>query len=76
MTVSLDTPVREDGVVKASTFAIGDPVEKTGGDYSYRGGVVGVIRKRSGALRYVVENSDGMLFIFNESQLRPWGQSS
>lgn len=50
-------------------YQIGDLVEKTGGDYSYRGWVVGVVVKRSGVLRYVVENDDGMLFIFNEKAL-------
>jgi len=50
-------------------FNTGDYVEKTGGDYQYRGWVSCWFYKRSGAIRYVVENADGMLFIFNESQL-------
>lgn len=50
-------------------FSIGDWVEKAGGDYRYKGVVVGVVTKRSGAQRYVVENDDGMLFIFNGTQL-------
>jgi hypothetical protein len=50
-------------------FKIGDRVIKTAGDYRYEGEVVCVFCKRSGVLRYVVENDDGMLFIFNEGQL-------
>lgn len=53
-----------------SVFAVGDRVEKTGGDYTFRGLVVAVFRKRSGAVRLVVENADGLLFIFSETQLR------
>ncbi len=48
----------------------GDEVEKTGGEYTFRGLVVGVIRKRSGAVRYVVEDDRGLLFIFRPEQLR------
>lgn len=51
------------------TFRVGDEVEKKTGDYRYRGTVVAVFRKLSGAERCVVENDDGMLFIFNERQL-------
>ena len=50
-------------------FKIGDQVEKTSGDYRFRGEVVSVFRKISGVERCVVENTDGMLFIFNERQL-------
>jgi len=50
-------------------FAVGDRVIKDKGDYKYYGIVVGVIQKLSHAIRYVVENRDGMLFIFSESQL-------
>lgn len=52
-----------------SKFRIGDPVKKTKGDYRYRGDVRGIITKRNKSERLVVENDDGMLFIFNESQL-------
>ena len=51
-------------------FSIGDEVIKDTGDYHYKGIVVGVITKLSGAMRYVVENTDGMLFIFNGKQLK------
>ena len=52
-------------------YEIGDRVAKLSGDYRYRGVVVSIFRKRSGVVRYVVENDDGMLFIFNEGQLQP-----
>lgn len=48
---------------------IGDLVEKTGGDYTFSGTVVSVFQKLSGVTRIVVENRDGLLFIFNEQQL-------
>lgn len=51
-------------------FKVGDKVLKDSGDYRYRGEVVAVFAKKSGAVRLVVENEDGMLFIFNESQLK------
>lgn len=51
-------------------FAINDHVIKDSGDYRYKGHVVSVFEKMSGAVRYVVENEDGMLFIFNEGQLK------
>ncbi len=49
---------------------VGAHVEKTGGDYRYEGFVVADFVKASGQRRLVVENADGMLFIFNPSQLR------
>ena len=51
-------------------FHIGEEVVKApGGDYEYAGTIVGVIRKLSGAIRYVIEDSRGLLFIMNERQL-------
>lgn len=55
---------------KMSKFSIGDIVTKTGGDYTYTGTVVACFTKKSGAVRLVVENQDGMLFIFNEQSLQ------
>lgn len=49
----------------------GDLVEKTGGDYYFRGWVLSVFKKRSGQERVVVENADGIVHIFNPTQLRP-----
>jgi len=51
-------------------YAIGIQVEKLGGDYNFRGEIRGIVHKKSGETRYVVENADGLLFIFNGSQLR------
>ena len=50
-------------------FEVGDYVVKNGGDYTYRGTIVAIFKKRSGVERLVVENEDGMLFIFNRDQL-------
>src|SRR5574343_172788 len=52
-------------------FEVGDRVEKIGGDYSFEGEVVSVFKKRSGAVRLVVEDDRGLLFIFNETNLKP-----
>jgi hypothetical protein len=64
--------VAEKGEVKTRPpfkFKHGDRVEKTTGDYRYKGIVVAAFSKLNGSPRYVVENADGMLFIFNEQQL-------
>jgi hypothetical protein len=50
-------------------FPVGAIVIKAGGDYRFRGDIRSVFAKRSGAIRYVVENDDGTLHIFNEGQL-------
>ncbi len=50
-------------------FAIGDPVLKVGGDYSFRGRVVAAFDKLNGSRRYVVENGDAVLHIFSGKQL-------
>ncbi|MEE8597811.1 MAG: hypothetical protein V3T09_08395 [bacterium] len=52
----------------------GDIVEKTGGDYYFYGVVISVLKKITDSkgkrkIRYVVQNKDGMLHIFNRSQL-------
>lgn len=52
-------------------YKVNDLVEKVGGDYEYKGTVVAAFFKASGTIRYVVEDSRGMLFIFNESGLKP-----
>lgn len=41
-----------------------------GSDYTYIGRVVSVFYKQSGALRCVVEDDNGRLFIHNAQQLR------
>jgi hypothetical protein len=44
-------------------------VRVKGGDYSYRGWLVTVFRKRRGALRCSVEDRNGRLFIHNARQV-------
>lgn len=51
-------------------FQVGDSVEKNSGDYFYEGVVVSRFQKLSGAVRYVIENEDGVLMIMNEGQLK------
>ena len=63
------SPVEVPPMPADPTFAVGDRVTKSGGDYRYEGHVVGVVVKLSGAVRYVVEDDRGMLFIFNGRQL-------
>lgn len=46
-----------------------DEVKKVTGDYTFEGTVVAAFQKRSGVWRYAVENTDGVLFILNGSQL-------
>lgn len=48
---------------------VGDEVKKVGEDYTYEGIIAGIVHKRSGQIRYVVEDDRGMLFIFNEKSL-------
>lgn len=50
-------------------FAVGDEVEKCGGDYRFAGVVVAAFRKRGGQIRYVVEDDRGLLFIFGAANL-------
>jgi len=50
-------------------FILGDKVVKLSNEYICRGEVVGVIVKKSKAVRIVVENSDGRLFILRPDQL-------
>ena len=38
-------------------------------DYSYEGWLAGIAIKRSGAIRYVVEDDNGRLFIHNAAQI-------
>lgn len=47
-------------------FPVGTKMQKTGGDYTFRGEVRTVFTKKNGVKRYVCENTDGLLFIFNE----------
>lgn len=49
---------------------VGDPVEKVGGDYTFDGWIVGKFYKRSGALRFNVEDDRGVVHIFSEKNIR------
>lgn len=48
---------------------IGKRVSKTGGDYSFDGEIRAVFRKKSGVVRYVVENDQGILHIFSAANI-------
>lgn len=52
------------------TFAIGDHVEKIGGDYTFVGTVVAAFPKLSGAERFVVEDDRGVLHVYSAKNLR------
>lgn len=56
---------------KNTPHAVGTKFEKTGGDYQFKGEVVAVFTKKNGTLRYVGENEDGLLFIFNHASIVP-----
>jgi hypothetical protein len=48
---------------------VGMRVAKRSGDYFFEGVIVARFEKRSGQIRFVVEDDRGLLFIFNENQL-------
>lgn len=50
-------------------ICVGDRVRKCTGDYTFEGQVIAIVTKRSGAVRYVVEDDRGLLLILNESQI-------
>ena len=52
-------------------YKIGQKFSKTGGDYSFTGIIVAAFTKLNGMVRYVGENEDGLLFIFNEAAISP-----
>src|SRR5262245_59243380 len=63
-------PLSREGRMIEFAFDVGDRVRKTGGDYMFVGHVIMRGTKiKSDAIRYVVENADGLLHIFNEQQL-------
>lgn len=47
----------------------GTRVIKQQGDYWFEGVIVGIITKRNGTTRYVVEDDRGLLLILNRKQL-------
>jgi hypothetical protein len=55
----------------APEYAVGDAVEKVGGDYTFAGHVVARFLKRSGKVRFVVEDDRGVLHVYSAANLRP-----
>jgi hypothetical protein len=53
---------------KLNMFKVNDNVSKRSG-YIFDGSVRAVFQKLDGQTRYVVENKDGLLHIFNATQL-------
>lgn len=51
-------------------YGVGDMVEKIGGDYTFEGMVVAVFQKKSGLVRYVVEDDRGVLHIYSSKNLQ------
>jgi hypothetical protein len=51
-------------------FQLNDRVLKVGEDSTFEGNIVSVFTKRSGKIRYVVENDDGVLHIASLKQLK------
>jgi hypothetical protein len=49
----------------------GDKVKKVGGDYQFEGVIVSSFQKKSGALRFAVEDDRGVLHIYSEKNLEP-----
>lgn len=64
------TGERHEPPTDPADFALLDYVEKTGGEYTFRGTVIMLGRKTNGVWRYAVENDDGLIHIFNGKQLR------
>lgn len=50
-------------------FKVHDRIVKTTCGHRFRGVVIGVVQKRSGAWRYVVENDDGITHIFKAANI-------
>jgi hypothetical protein len=66
----LADPSRASRLLAASdVFRDGLPVTVTSRDYSYTGRLAGIAWKASGALRYIVEDEHGRLFIHNSEQI-------
>jgi hypothetical protein len=49
---------------------VGDQVIKDGGDYVFEGVIIAVFKKRSGAIRFAVEDDRGLVMIMNSQQLK------
>lgn len=51
-------------------FTVGAMVHKIGGDYTFEGWIVAAFMKRSGAMRYVVEDDRGILHVYSAKNLK------
>lgn len=51
-------------------FNVGDRVIKNDGDYTFEGEIIAVFRKRSGVVRYAVEDNRGIILIMRDAQLK------
>lgn len=47
---------------------IGDRIIKDQGDYQFVGTIIGILTKRSGAIRYAIEDDRGLILIMNDKQ--------
>lgn len=56
-------------VPEGPKFKFGDKVKKVGGDYDFPGEVRAVVVKKSGQIRYVVEDDRRSLHVFNAENL-------
>jgi len=61
---------KDEELERNDEFLEGDLVEKIGGDYDFVGYVVSKFTKRSGQVRYVVEDDRGVLHIYNNKHLQ------
>lgn len=52
-------------------YKVGDRVRRRNSDYRFDGVVVAAFSKLSGAVRYVVEDDRGILFVQSESSIEP-----
>lgn len=65
---------RLEAAIKAKP-QIGQKVRKRTGDYQFDGEIIAVIRKKSGAIRYAVEDDRGLVLIMNERQVMGGGET-
>ena len=54
---------------KSRPLQVGDIVEKLTGDFYYKGEIVAAFTTLRGRRRFIVENPQGQLYIFNDKQL-------
>lgn len=62
-------------MVNESDFQVGKRVVKSSGDYTFEGTIVAKFPKRSGAIRYVIEDDRGLLLIMSAKQFDVPGEA-